>query len=144
MLSTIKYGIVGASGRLGGEVKNIFSENSNELVFSYSLEGEFQTDTPKVLIDCSLPDVLDKTISYAKEFCSPLVIATTGLSNDQLQLLKELSKTIAVVQSYNYSIGVQVMLKLVKLAKEKLPDWDVEIEEHTIDLKKTNLRGQRK
>jgi 4-hydroxy-tetrahydrodipicolinate reductase len=144
MLSKIKYGIVGASGRLGNEVKNVFSESENELVFSYSLEGEWKTSTPKVLIDCSLPEVLDKTISYVKEFYSPLVIATTGLSKSQMQLLKELSKTVAVVQSYNYSIGVQVLLRLVKSAKEKLPDWDVEIEEIHHRFKKDKPSGTAK
>ena len=144
MLSKIKYGIVGASGRLGNEVKNVFSESENELVFSYSLEGEWKTNTPKVLIDCSLPEVLDKTISYVKEFYSPLVIATTGLSKSQMQLLKELSKTVAVVQSYNYSIGVQVLLRLVKSAKEKLPDWDVEIEETHHRFKKDKPSGTAK
>jgi 4-hydroxy-tetrahydrodipicolinate reductase len=144
MLSKIKYGIVGASGRLGNEVKNVFSESENELVFSYSLEGEWKTNTPKVLIDCSLPEVLDKTISYVKEFYSPLVIATTGLSKSQMQLLKELSKTVAVVQSYNYSIGVQVLLRLVKSAKEKLPDWDVEIEEIHHRFKKDKPSGTAK
>jgi 4-hydroxy-tetrahydrodipicolinate reductase len=144
MLTNIKYGVIGISGRLGSEVKNVFSESGNELVFSYSLGGEWKTGTPEVLIDCSLPDVLDKTISYAKEFCSPLVIATTGLSKDQLQLLKELSKTVAVVQSYNYSVGVQVLLKLVKLAKEKLPDWDVEIEETHHRFKKDKPSGTAK
>jgi 4-hydroxy-tetrahydrodipicolinate reductase len=144
MLSKIKYGIVGAAGRLGNEVKNVFSESENELVFSYSLEGEWKTNTPKVLIDCSLPEVLDKTLSYVKEFCSPLVIATTGLSKSQMQLLKELSKTVAIVQSYNYSVGVQVLLRLVKSAKEKLPDWDVEIEETHHRFKKDKPSGTAK
>jgi 4-hydroxy-tetrahydrodipicolinate reductase len=144
MLTNIKYGIIGASGRLGSEVKNVFSESGNDLVFSYSMEGEWKTDTPKVLIDCSLPDVLEKTISYVKQFNSPLVIATTGLSDSQFELLKELSKTITVVQSYNYSIGVQVLLKLVKLAKENLPDWDVEIEETHHRFKKDKPSGTAK
>jgi len=144
MLEKIKYGIVGASGRLGSEVKNVFSENGNELVFSYSLEGEIQIDTPQILIDCSLPDVMDKTISYIRKFCCPLVIATTSLSNDQLQLLKELSKSVAVVQSYNYSVGIQVLMKLVRLAKEKLPDWDIEIEETHHRFKKDKPSGTAK
>jgi 4-hydroxy-tetrahydrodipicolinate reductase len=144
MLSKIKYGIVGVSGRLGSEVKNVFSESGNELVFSYSLENEWKIDTPKVLIDCSLPDVLNKTISYAREFNSPLVVATTGLSEEQLRILKELSMTVAVVQSYNYSVGIQVLLKLVKLAKEKLPDWDVEIEETHHRFKKDKPSGTAK
>lgn len=144
MLTNIKYGIIGGSGRLGSEVKNVFSESGNELVFSYSLEDEWKTDTPKLLIDCSLPEVLEKTISYVKQFNSPIVIATTGLSNSQFELLNELSKIVAVVQSYNYSIGVQVLLKLVKLAKENLPDWDVEIEETHHRFKKDKPSGTAK
>jgi 4-hydroxy-tetrahydrodipicolinate reductase len=144
MLTNIKYGIIGTSGRLGSEVKNVFSENGNELVFSYSLEGESRFDTPEIIIDCSMPDVLDTTISYVRQFNVPLIIATTGLSNGQFELLKELSKSVAVVQSYNYSIGVQVLLKLVRLAKENLPDWDVEIVETHHRFKKDKPSGTAK
>ena len=139
-----KYGLIGSSGRLGLEVKNVFSENGNELVYSYALEGESKAGKPDVLIDCSLPDVFDKTISVEKDFTVPLVIATTGLSSEQLQTLKKLGETVPVVQSYNFSVGIQILLKLVNVAHEKLPDWDVEIEETHHRFKKDKPSGTTK
>jgi 4-hydroxy-tetrahydrodipicolinate reductase len=143
-MKKFKYGLIGSSGRLGLEVKNVFSEIGNELVYSFALEGESKAGKPDVLIDCSLPEVFNKTISMEKEFNVPLVVATTGLSDEQLRTLKKLSETAPVVQSYNYSVGVQILLKLASIAYEKLPDWDVEIEETHHRFKKDKPSGTAK
>ena len=90
MLSKIKYGIVGVSGRLGSEVKNVFTENGNELVFSYSLDGEWKTDIPKVIIDCSLPDVLGKTISYAKGILFPSYNCNNRFITGSIRVIKRI------------------------------------------------------
>lgn len=144
MTEKFKYGLIGSSGRLGSEVKTVFTENNHELVYSYALEGESKIVKPDILIDCSLPEVFNKTISLEKEFNVPLVIATTGLSSLQLQTLKELSNSIPVVQSYNYSVGIQILLKLTSITHEKLPDWDVEIEETHHRFKKDKPSGTAK
>ena len=56
----MKYGVVGASGRLGSEVVNVFNEKKYKLVFAYDIDGEWQNEKPDVLIDCSLPEVFEK------------------------------------------------------------------------------------
>ncbi len=140
----IKYGLIGSSGRLGTEVKNVFAENHFELVFELDINGENKTSNPEILIDCSLPEVFPKSISYVKEFNVPFIIATTGLSEDQLNELKELSASVPVVQSYNYSLGIQILLKLTELANEKLKDWDVEIVETHHRFKKDKPSGTAK
>jgi 4-hydroxy-tetrahydrodipicolinate reductase len=144
MAKKFKYGLIGSSGRLGLEVKNIFSENGNELVYSYALEGESKISKPDVIVDCSLPDVFNKTTSMVKEYEVPLVMATTGLSAEQIQKLKDIGNIIPVVQSFNYSIGIQILLKLASIAHEKLPDWDVEIEETHHRFKKDKPSGTAK
>jgi 4-hydroxy-tetrahydrodipicolinate reductase len=144
MAKKFKYGLIGSSGRLGFEVKNIFSENGNELVYSYALEGESKISKPDVIVDCSLPDVFNKTTSMVKEYEVPLVMATTGLSAEQIQKLKDIGNIIPVVQSFNYSIGIQILLKLASIAHEKLPDWDVEIEETHHRFKKDKPSGTAK
>ena len=128
-LRKIKYGMIGASGRLGSEVKNVLNEAGHELVFQYDIDGEQITDKPEILIDCSLPDVFVKTIAYQKSYQIPLIVATTGLTEQQLDQLKGISINYPVVQSYNYSIGIQVLLKLSAIAFDKLKDWDIEITE---------------
>ena len=78
MTEKFKYGLIGSSGRLGLEVKNVFSENGNELVYSYALEGETKKTKPELIIDCSLPDVFNKTISLVKEYGIPLFTKPFG------------------------------------------------------------------
>jgi 4-hydroxy-tetrahydrodipicolinate reductase len=49
-----------------------------------------------------------------------------------------------VVQSYNFSIGIQILLQLTKEANDKLPDWDVEISETHHRFKKDKPSGTAK
>ena len=140
----MKYGLIGSSGRLGKEVINVFSENNNELVFTFDLQGEWIQTEPEILIDCSLPEAFDKMLSFAKKFNVPLIVATTGLTEKNINNLKEYSKIKPVVQSYNFSLGIQILFELTKVAKEKLPDWDVEISETHHRFKKDKPSGTAK
>ena len=138
------YGIIGSSGKLGSEVKSVLSSNGGASVFSYKRSGEYKIAAPQVLIDCSLPEVFDKTISFVNKFNASLVIATTGLSDAQIGILKKVSESVPVVQSYNFSVGIQVLLNLVHAAKNYVSDWDVEIEEVHHRLKKDKPSGTAK
>jgi len=140
----MKYGVVGASGRLGTEVINLFNEKKHQLVFAYDIDGEWKNDKPDVLIDCSLPEVFDTSINYACEFNVPFVIATTGLTEENFSLMKKYSKLFPIVQSYNYSLGIQVLLKLTEAAKDVLKDFDVEIIETHHRFKKDKPSGTAK
>ncbi|OGU65515.1 MAG: 4-hydroxy-tetrahydrodipicolinate reductase [Ignavibacteria bacterium RBG_16_36_9] len=140
----MKYGLVGASGKLGKEVVTVFTENNNELVFSFDIQGEWKQSEPDILIDCSLPEAFDKMLVFATDFNIPLIVATTGLSDDNLNQLKKFSKVRPVVQSYNFSVGIQILLELTRMANDKLPGWDVEISETHHRFKKDKPSGTAK
>ncbi len=140
----MKIGIIGASGRLGSEVVKLFNEKYHQIVFAYDLDGEWKNDKPEVLIDCSLPLVFDKSIGYACDFNVPFVIATTGLTDNNFDLMKRHSKKFPIVQSFNFSIGIQILLKLTEMASKKLSDWDVEITETHHRFKKDKPSGTAK
>ncbi len=140
----MKYGVIGSSGRLGSEVIQTFNESKHSLVYEFDIDGENKKENPEVLIDCSLPDVLSKTIQLTEDYKVPLVIATTGLSESQMKSLKELGKNFPVVQSFNFSIGIQILLQLTKIAKENLDEWDVEISETHHRFKKDKPSGTAK
>jgi len=140
----MKYGLIGATGRLGKEVVNVFADHNHELVFTYDLTGEWIETEPEIIIDASLPEVFNDSVGFVKQFKIPIIIATTGLTDDNLQELKKLSREYPVVQSYNFSLGIQVLLQLTKLANEKLPDWDVEISETHHRFKKDKPSGTAK
>jgi 4-hydroxy-tetrahydrodipicolinate reductase len=137
----IKYGIIGGSGRMGQEIELLLEESGHKCVFKYDILGEWKSGDPEVLIDFSLPQAFSSTMGYVKKYKIPLVIGTTGLSAEQIETLKSLSKDFPVVQSYNFSVGIQMLLKCTKMLKENLPDWDIEIIETHHRFKKDKPSG---
>ena len=140
----MKYGVIGASGRLGSEVVKLFEEKNHKLVFAYDLEGEWKNENPDLIIDCSLPEVFNTSIKHASELNKPFIVATTGLTEENIALMKKYSKQFPIVQSFNFSVGIQILLKLTETANEKLPDWDVEITETHHRFKKDKPSGTAK
>jgi 4-hydroxy-tetrahydrodipicolinate reductase len=140
----MKYGVIGASGRLGSEVVKVFEEKNHKLVFAYDLEGEWKNENPELIIDCSLPEVFNISTEYASQLNKPWIVATTGLTKDNIELMKKYSKKFPIVQSFNFSVGIQILLKLTETANEKLSDWDVEITETHHRFKKDKPSGTAK
>jgi 4-hydroxy-tetrahydrodipicolinate reductase len=85
-----------------------------------------------VMIDFSLPEAVGPGLEYCVNNKVALVLGTTGLTEAQIQQLKNVSSRIAVVQATNMSVGMNVLFSLVgKVARMLGPDYDVEIvEEH--------------
>ena len=73
-----------------------------------------------------------------------MILLFTGLKEEDLKNINELAKKVCVVQSYNYSLGIQILLQLTKKANELLPDWDVEISETHHRFKKDKPSGTAK
>ncbi|HED08761.1 MAG TPA: 4-hydroxy-tetrahydrodipicolinate reductase [Ignavibacteria bacterium] len=138
------YGIFGFSGRLGGEVVTLLNENGYKMVYGRDENEEINDGSPSFLIDCSLAVGFDTNLEIAEKFSVPLIVAATGLTDDQMQMLKLLSEKIPIVQSNNFSYGIQVMLNLIKNAEEKLKDWDIEITETHHRFKKDKPSGTAK
>lgn len=81
-----------------------------------------------VIIDFSHPSNIEGLVKYALRTKTPLVIATTGLSDAQQNLLKEAANEIAVFFTANMSLGVNLMVELAKKAACVLQyDFDIEI-----------------
>jgi 4-hydroxy-tetrahydrodipicolinate reductase len=137
----MNYGIVGFSGRMGREIASLFQEKGHNLVFRCDDKSSEITSEPEVVIDFSLSNALDKTIEIVRRFKCPLITGVTGYSEAQMTQIRNLAKAVAVVQSFNYSIGIQLMLKLTGLLKEPLRDWDVEISETHHRFKKDKPSG---
>lgn len=83
-----------------------------------------------VVIDFSHPAALDGLLDFCIRRRMPIVLATTGYSEEQLARIQEASKAIPVFRSANMSLGINVLLELVKRAAALLGDgFDVEIAE---------------
>lgn len=89
------------------------------------------------LIDFSVTAAVDKMLDYCVEHKLPCVLCTTGLSEEQLVKVKEASKRIAILKSANMSLGINLLLKLLKEAAGVLAPagFDMEIVEKHHNLK---------
>ncbi len=89
-----------------------------------------------VIIDFSHPSMFEKIIGYAVETSTPVVVATTGLSDEQKESLNKVSEKTGVFFSANMSIGINLLMELVKQAAKVLEEnFDIEIIEKHHNLK---------
>ena len=79
------------------------------------------------IIDFSHPGNLDAMIRYSRKTKTPVVIATTGFDDEQNAAIEELAKEVPVLLSHNTSVGVNVLIELVKEASKVLNGFDIEI-----------------
>lgn len=85
-------------------------------------------DTCDVIIDFSNPYYLKELLKYSKENNTPLVIATTGYSDEELKEIENFSTLTPIFLSSNMSLGVNVLLDLVRKASNILSSsFDIEI-----------------
>lgn len=84
-----------------------------------------------VVIDFSNAGATDALLDYCTGRKVPVVLCTTGLSQEQLAKVEEASKKVAVLKSANMSLGINLLLKLVKDAAKVLAGagFDVELVE---------------
>ncbi len=81
-----------------------------------------------VIIDFSNISLLPSMLSYATKTKIAVVLATTGLSDEQINSVNEASKIVPVFFSYNMSLGVSLLCELSKIAAKVLgTGFDVEI-----------------
>ncbi|MDY2617785.1 MAG: 4-hydroxy-tetrahydrodipicolinate reductase [Oscillospiraceae bacterium] len=134
--------ISGCNGRMGRVVESICEADPDVSVvagFDVSLESRAFpvfvspanfTGEADAVIDFSSPAALDGLLAFALERKVPLVLATTGYSDEQLAQIDETSKRIPIFRSANMSLGINVLLELVKKAAAVLGDsYDIEIVE---------------
>ncbi len=83
-----------------------------------------------IIIDFSHPSALEGILSYAVAKNLPIVVATTGLTEDHKKLMEKASQSIPVLLSANMSLGINLLLDLVKRATKMLHGtFDIEIVE---------------
>ena len=134
----------GCNGRMGRAIVDLCSSDpsvtiaagvdaagtpSGDFPFFSSLDAcDIPTD---VMIDFSNAAATDAVLSRCVADSLPLVLCTTGLSEEQLARVTEASKTIPILRSANMSVGVNVVLDILREAAPKLYDagFDIEIVE---------------
>ena len=134
----------GCNGRMGRVVSALLAEDREaQLVAGVDLVDNGQNPYPvyqsikdcnveaDCLIDFSAAAAWDDMLDYCVEKNLPCVLCTTGLSEAQLEKIEKASERIAVLRSANMSLGINLLLKLLKGAAAALAPagFDMEIVE---------------
>ena len=141
----LKIGIVGLSGRMGhalyecaqgNDVAKVvcgIDSNTTSVPAGCNVEvvatPEALSQAPDMFIDFSRPQCSLNVLEYSKKHGCAVILGTTGFDYAQKDKIKEYSRYIPIVLSANFSIGVNVLLNLVKKAAEIMNDADLEIVE---------------
>ena len=136
----IKVLINGCNGKMGQEVAKAISLTENiDIICGFDKsdtgDNNFPVFTniedinliPDVIIDFSIPKATFSILEFAKNNNIPIVIATTGFSDDELEKINTYSKYIPIFISSNMSYEINLMSKLVAEISKKLPNSDIEI-----------------
>ena len=132
----------GCMGNMGKVVAGVAAErNDVEIVAGVDFAGgiaEFPVyvniaevkETADVIIDFSHPNALYNLLDYAEKKKLPIVLATTGYSDEQTAHIKKASTDIPIFFSFNMSLGINLLVELCKKATKLLGDgFDIEIVE---------------
>ena len=134
----------GCNGAMGKMLANIIAQDEQAQVVA-GIDITQAADTPfpvfesikecdveaDALIDFTVSKITDMVLDQCAQKGLALVLATTGLSDEQLAHVQEAGKTIPIVQSYNMSLGINTLAKIVELITPVLADagFDIEIVE---------------
>ena len=133
----MKIIVNGAMGRMGSEVCRMADEGARgaSVVAKVDKFGSGDiftsiadvTDTADVIIDFSHHSAVSELSEFAAKTGTPVVLATTGHTEEELAIIDGLSKKVPVFFSANMSLGVALLAELAKQTVALFPDADVEI-----------------
>jgi len=131
----------GCNGKMGRVISQLVKEDENaEIVAGVDISGE-QLDSYPVfkkitecnveadaVIDFSAPVALSDILSVGIAKKLPLVLCTTGYSEEEIAKINEASKKVAILRSANMSLGINLLLGLVQAAAKVLSEANFDIE----------------
>ena len=131
--------VVGAAGIMGGHVINAVNRSGNECVAfvdikyadgagvnQYAKISDFK-EKADVIIDFSFHGLTPEILDYAVESSTPVIVATTGHTDDERTAIFDASNKVAVFYSGNMSLGIATLCDVVKKVVSVFPDADIEI-----------------
>ena len=151
----VNIAITGANGKMGKVITRLIDERDDCRVtagidINTDRNGEFpiykspfdMTTPPDVIIDFSHPNALDDLLSYCTMNGVPVVVATTGYTDEQVAKIKKTAEQIPVFFTFNMSLGINLLVELGKRAVNVLGgQFDIEIVEKHHNLKKDAPSG---
>lgn len=140
----MRVGIIGITGKIGAILTQLVGcTNLMGGISGNSSETDLNNLAAKcnVFIDFSLPSATVKAAQVAADYGVAFVSGTTGLSENELQILRDCARKIPVLRADNFSIAVQLVAKLLRESSEILRDFDFSIVERHHCHKKDSPSG---
>ena len=140
----IKVILHGCNGRMGQMITAFIKDDEElEIVAGIDVSDHIKNEYPvfrsmkqcnvkaDVIIDFASSNAVEELLDYSVDTKTPCVLCTTGLSESQLQKASDVSKQVAILKSANMSLGINLLLKLLKEATAVLAPagFDIEIVE---------------
>ena len=117
-------------GRMGKMLQDLAEEKNWEVIAWADINSPERYDTaPKadVCIDFSGVGALPRLAEYIRRTKTPLVSGTTGYTDAEFAILKELAQEVPVIWASNYSTGIAVLRRILRQYAPVLEDWDKEL-----------------
>lgn len=114
------------SGLADEPLERVFGTMRRNVDFSTSLDPDVNAD---VLVDFSGPVAFDGALALALERRVAFVSGSTGLRDEQRAMLERAAQSIPVLWSANFSLGVAMLVRVVRRVAGALRDWDCDIVE---------------
>jgi 4-hydroxy-tetrahydrodipicolinate reductase len=131
MKKPVRVTLVGSAGRMGRAIADCARSEPNIEIVAQCDQGDDVVAGIKksdVVIDFSLADSIGDVCRAALSLQQPLVIGTTGHSDQQKMIIQDASKSLAIVFASNFSVGVNALFALTAKAAQVLgDDFAVEI-----------------
>ncbi len=127
-----RIGIIGSNGRMGQAIALAISDAGAVMSGGVDQGGDVAAlaAISDVLVDFSSPAALEENLDACMAAGRAIVIGTTGIEERHHFLIDNAARDIAVLQTGNTSLGVNMLAALVRQAAARLgPDWDIEITE---------------
>lgn len=141
--------INGCNGCMG-KVLEACIEQTQDMLVKYKIDKDtllnFETlssynSKPDVIIDFSIPKATFTALDYAVCNLVPIVIATTGFSNDELNKISEYSEAIPIFKASNMSYNINLICNILTKISPLLSNMDIEIVEKHHNRKKDAPSG---
>jgi 4-hydroxy-tetrahydrodipicolinate reductase len=146
--SRIRVLLIGAAGRMGKTINALVNGDPNIDIAARCDLGDWIEPPMKncdVAIDFSQAGATAEICRVALEHSTPLVIGTTGHSQEQRRIIEETARSVPIVFASNFSIGVNVLFWLTRKAADQLGgDFEPEIIETHHKMKKDAPSGTAK
>ena len=146
-MKPVRVLLVGAKGRMGQAIAAAAEAAGAVITAGLDQGDDLSKDIGAcdVVVDFSHSSATNEICLVCLDAGKPLVVGTTGHSSEQRALLEKTSRSLPVVLSPNFSVGVNALFWLTRKAAEMLgQDFDLEIVETHHRLKKDAPSGTAK